>query len=76
MNVRFSKHAVRRLRERLRGEIDQLIEVVERGIFGKGAQPAPAARWAVVGLINGKPVKVVFVEEAIGEFRIVTAMWL
>jgi hypothetical protein len=76
MDVRFSRHAVQRLRERFRGDIDQLIAVVVRGIFEKGAEPAPAARWAVVGLIKGKPVKVVFVEEVIGEFRIVTAMWL
>lgn len=76
MTVRFSSHAVHRLLERFGGAFRGLIEVVERGVFENGAEPAPLARWKVEGNIGFRAVRVVFAEVAPGDFVIVTAMWL
>lgn len=76
MNVRFSKHAILRLAQRFNGHAAHLAEILERGIFEKGARSAHSLRWSVDGVINAKPVRVVFVEEGLGEFTILTAMWI
>jgi hypothetical protein len=52
-----------------------LIEVVERGILEKGAEPAPRFCWKVEGFVEGRPARVVYAEPTLGEITIVTAMW-
>ena len=73
--MRFTRHAAERLTQRFGGSVEGLIEVVERGIYEKGAEPAPESCWKVEGFVEGRPARVVYSEPALGEIKIVTVMW-
>ncbi len=75
MSVRFTRHAIGRLKSRFGGLLKEITEVVERGIFECGATPAGSDRWAAEGLVRGRLVRAVYVEDSPGRFVIVTVMW-
>jgi hypothetical protein len=77
MTVRLSHHAIQRIRERFSNVIPRLLEVIERGIFENDAVLTCGQKWEVDGLIDSRPVRVVYVLDTVrGVATIVTVMWL
>ena len=75
MDVRFSRHAIQRLKERFTGVMSSVTSVIELGIREQYTNPAPSVRREIEGFVRGRPVRVVVAREATGVFKVVTAMW-
>jgi len=76
MNVKFSKHAVQRLRERFPRAIVSLVQIIERGLFNGWASPLPNEQWSLEGTIGHRPVRVVVADAKGGVVTVITAYWV
>lgn len=76
MNVRFSKHAVRRISERFSDSVIRLAGIIEEGLQHEWASPLPNSRWCLNGMIGTRPVRVVITNEQCGVVTVVTAYWV
>ena len=76
MDVRFSRHAIQRLKKRFAGAMSSVIRIIELGIDEQYAAISPTSSRAIEGIVHGRPVRVVVAGEPPGVVTIVTAMWL
>lgn len=76
MSIRFSKHAIVRLRQRFDGAVrDSLLRLLEVRL---GANPFPrtaGTEEVVEGMVGFRPVRVIVVAVGSRSFQIVTVMW-
>jgi hypothetical protein len=74
--VRFSKHAIKRVRDRFSGCLRELIAVIERGIFEKDYVRDENGDCIAFGPVRNETAKVVFVFDSAEDVTLKTAMWL
>lgn len=75
MEVRFTKHAIRRLKQRFPTTIDQLIRILDHGLRTQSWISVHDDSQAIDGTIYGRPVRVVFMKGLLGGVTVITAMW-
>ncbi len=75
MEVRFTKHAIQRLKQRFPTTIDQLIRILDQGLRTQNWIFVQDHSRAIDGTIHGRPVRVVFMKGLLGGVTVITAMW-
>ena len=76
MTVKFSKHALQRNRERFAHAVHDVVDVMEQGIRGGWAKRTRGTRFEMIGSIDGRPMKVVYVQNGAEDFVVITATWV
>jgi hypothetical protein len=76
MSIRFSSHALLRLRQRFGMHIPELTREIERRMERQCPRLAPGQRLAIHGYVRLRKVRVILVGVEANTFVIVSAMWV
>lgn len=75
MIIRFSPHAIKRMKQRFPFTMDRIANVIERGIREDRWTFAACGRRKIEDFVAGERVRVVFEKGLMGQLTIVTVMW-
>lgn len=76
MHVRFSAHAIQRLRQRFSGMVGELLPLIERALFEGVAQPDGPRHAKAEGMIRRRRARVILALDQAETVTVVTAMWV
>ena len=75
MNIRFTKHALKRIRERFAFCIEELVKVIDHALSQNSWIYAEGQRKAIEGSVRGNRIRVIYQIGLLGQVTIVTVMW-
>ena len=74
LKVRFTRHALKRIRERFGTLPPEVRELIERAVTKELGQRQVNGRWALTTSMNGRLVRIVFVPDSWDVLWIVTVI--